>query len=161
MMDRRTFTFATLLGLGTAGAAHAGGMPQAAAPAGLRATWSVARKGSRVLATLTLHNEGAEAIDVAVTRGSQPGPWVTARAADEELPRILTDLERRDMMSRMGPLPQYEPVLAGKSQEIGTYTFQLSDPDTEEVTLELMVSAGEDVVDLPTQRVRLDGKPAT
>jgi hypothetical protein len=161
MMDRRTFTFATLLGIGTAATAHAGARPQAASSAELRATWAVKRKGSQLLASLTLHNDGTEPVDVAVTRGSQPGAWVVARVDGEEVTRVLTDLERRDVMTRIGPMPKYEPVLAGRSREIGTYTYQLSDPDSAEVELEVIVDTGMDVVNLPTQRIPIDGKPAT
>lgn len=152
MMDRRTFTFATLLGLGAAAPAAAGGLPQAVDAPPLRASWSLERKGSQLLATLTLHNEGAAPVDVAVSRGRLPGPWVRARVGEEELAPVHTELEMRDLMSRIGPMPKFEAVLAGRAKEVGTYVFQLSDPDTAEVALEAMVSTQDGVVEI-LQRV--------
>lgn len=157
MMDRRTFTFASLVGLGTASAATAG-IPEADSAHGLRASWAVARKGPLLKATLTLHNDGAEALDVMVARGSRPGPQVAARLGGEDLPEVLTDLERREWMSRIGPRPKFDALAAGRSKEIGTYTFQLTDPDVREVELSVGVTTGDDHVQLPAQTVRIGGK---
>ncbi len=89
------------------------------------ARWSHEIKGNELLVKLTLVNTNSEPVDVVVTRGKQPGPWVQASVDGMSLERILTKAEMSGEMSRMGPMPQWAPVAAGKEILAGTYRFAL------------------------------------
>ena len=131
--DRRTFTFASLgLALATAARAQAPNEPPAAAgpsPTPVAARWALARSGRDVVATLTLANTGAEPIEVLSAIGSRPGPSVVAYLEidgdDLELPQVTAPPDRRELISRMGPRPQWAPIAAGEQLAIPAYTFSL------------------------------------
>jgi hypothetical protein len=96
---------------------------------GFGAEWSFEVKGNALLVTLAVRNEGSRSADVQVRRGSGPGAFLTARAGDavdaEILRPIVSDQQmRQEMMSRMGPMPVYEPVAAGQSTVVGTWRFE-------------------------------------
>lgn len=87
--------------------------------------WSHEIKGGELLVKLTLVNANTEAVDVVVSRGKQPGPWVQASVDGTTLERILTKAEMSGEMSRMGPMPAWAPVAPGKEILAGTYRFAL------------------------------------
>lgn len=89
------------------------------------ARWSHAIKGKELHVTLTLVNANTEPVDVVVSRGKQPGPWVQASVDGTSLERILTKTEMQGEMSRMGPMPAWAPVAPGKEILAGTYRFAL------------------------------------
>ena len=89
------------------------------------ARWSHEIKGNELLLKLTLVNTNAEPVNVVVTRGKQPGPWVQASVDGTSLERILTKTEMSAEMSRMSPMPAWAPVAPGKELLAGTYRFAL------------------------------------
>ena len=162
MLDRRTFTFATLLAAAGPAAAAAPSQLVPAPDGAFAGTWKVTRKGDKLRITLTVHNRSDRAADVQVQWGHQPGAAVLAYAEGAELTRVLTDVERRDVMSRVGPRPVFAAVPAGQSVELAPYLFQLADPDTVEVVVTATVETDRGSVALAEQVLRLDGaEPAT
>ncbi|MEZ4241125.1 MAG: hypothetical protein R3F59_34190 [Myxococcota bacterium] len=163
MLDRRSFTFGSLLALGGTAAAAEPPIPelqQAPPAARLRATWALAERGERLLATLTLHNDGREPIDVMVARGSLPGPFVQATVDGEPLTMDLSKAKRRDLMSRVGPVPRFEAIAAGGEAKVG-FAFALAAPlDGRPVDLLLMVSYGEDWAEWQDEQRVSVGSPA-
>lgn len=147
MTNRRTFTFASL-GLAVSTAAR-GAIPelepqlqQAPAPApSLSASWSLSKDKDELVAKLTLANLSRDPVDVLAARGSSPAPDVTAflevDGEDIELSRAFTDVDRRDLMSRMGPRPRWEPVASNGKVQIGEYRFSLP-PDVGPETVRLV-----------------------
>jgi hypothetical protein len=130
-MNRRTFTFAALALAGTASAAEPQGAQAVAPAAPVEGRWSVKAVPGELTVTLGLVNPGSEPVDVLAQRGSRPGPNLraTLKASGEEidLAVILDEAGRREMMSRMGPVPEYEAIAAGGSKAFGPYRFTLPD----------------------------------
>lgn len=132
-MTARSFTFASLL-LAAANPAFAE-VPEAVsgtlseqAPADslpLSAKWELKVKNGVLIAELRLVNTSASAVDVVLTRGHSLGPGVQASLDDVALNQVLDPAQERDMMSRMGPMPSYGPIVAGGERTIGTYKFEL------------------------------------
>jgi hypothetical protein len=149
MLDRRRFTFGSLVALvsGTAAASTDASQappevePEVPAPPGpvLASSWAVERdKGSRqILATLTVRNDGPEPVELMVARGRNPGARVTAEVDGEPLPPVFA-VDRRELMSRVGPLPRYQVLAVGEAVEIGPYRFELP-PGVEAVTMQAEV----------------------
>lgn len=148
-MNRRAFTFASLALAGTAAAGELdsiGGQAATPVKARVAAAWTVSAKGGELVVKLALTNVSSEALDVLVARGSRPGPHLEAAlqvdGEDIALARI-DEGDRRELMSRMGPMPRWEPVAAGGRVEIGPYKFTLPKGATgENVRLTAYVEAG-------------------
>ncbi|MBX2803968.1 MAG: hypothetical protein KTR31_40200 [Myxococcales bacterium] len=146
MATRRSFTFGSLvLALGAAGTARASDtvakkkpqlkqvpQRQAQAPAphdgppdvGIRATAKRSRSVLKV--QLEVVNRQPEAVEVMVARGSMPGAWLVATIDIDgepfELGRIHEG-DRREFMSRMGPIPRFAPLASGERHQMGPYKF--------------------------------------
>jgi hypothetical protein len=129
MLDRRQFTFASLVTLISSSAAAAAPIPQqqptpkAAGRPSLVPTYVLKRKGNEVQIHVAIRNVGAEPVDMLVALGSRPGPRVTATLPDGAELEEIVEVGRRDIMSRIGPMPHYSPIAAGASVDIGTYRF--------------------------------------
>lgn len=165
MLDRRQFTFAGLVALvsGTAAASDGLPIPELGAPgptptsgATLVPVYAPKRKGNELQIDLVLRNTGTAPIDFLVRIGSRPGPALTVTLADGTALEEIVELGRRDMMSRIGPLPQFAPLAAGESIPAGTFRFRwlASRPDAPfDVAAE--ISTSETVLALPAQRLSL------
>lgn len=129
-LPRRDFTFASLaLALGAT--ARAAGPQQAPAepPApALEPTFALTRDGDELRVALTLTNRSEEAVEVLFARGSRPGPDLQARLeVDGEsiaLPEAM-EVQLRELVSRMGPIPRWEALAAGERREVATWRFAL------------------------------------
>lgn len=133
-IDRRSFSFAAI-GLWLAGDAIAQeGVAQQAAtipevPEGppLTGRFGLRKEGRE--AVLTLAVTAAHAMDVLSKRGSRPAPVVNAYlqtdAGEVELVEILGPVDRREMMSRMGPRPTYVAVAKGVPFDLGPWKFEI------------------------------------
>ncbi len=133
-MTARPFIFASLLAVHVP-LAHANPnvpiadvveQPSGKAAAPIEAKWSTRVVHGELIVELTLVNTGTDAVDVLVSRGKLPGPWLQAEVDGLELERILTVHEVSDEASRMGPMPRYAPVAPGKSAFVGTWHFKLT-----------------------------------
>lgn len=139
-LSRRSFSFASLaalLGGRAAQAAEPSAQQQApipeladpvAPPAAPKVTATLKREGDEVVLTLTVRHEGGgEELAVMVAQGSRPpgNPVVLLTDAEAGLARVYGEVDRRELMSRMGPLPRWANVVAGGSVEIGPYRFAL------------------------------------
>jgi len=136
--SRRQFTFGALM-LALSGKAHAAKpgpklpQQQQARPTDpvptptplLSPRWAVGRKGKELHVFLALENAG-DPTDVIVKWGSRLGPSLTAAIAVEdryqELAQVF-DVDRRELVSRMGPRPTFAPLARNGVLEIGTYRF--------------------------------------
>ena len=138
--NRRQFTFGALL-LAVAGPARAAGLEdlkkpgkkalpqqQAASPdpevtPDLHIAIEPRIEGEYLHLTVSVQNRG-EPLDVMVAMGSRPGPTLTAIATidDEALPLgDATEFDRREMMSRLGPRPEFAPLARGGTLQIKPY----------------------------------------
>lgn len=152
-MNRRTFTFAALALAGTASASEPQGAQGVAPTAPVEGRWSVKAVPGELTVTLGVVNTGRKAVDVLAQRGSRPGAYVQAyvKVEGEEiaLAEILDAAGRREMMSRMGPVPKYEPIAAGGSRPFGPYRFTLPEgAEKETFRLAAQVYVDRDRVDL-------------
>ena len=134
-MTGRSLSFASLL-LTAVQPAFAGGMPVAPVSqaatipevqslTALQARWNLSIRGGELVADLILINTSAEAVDIVSARGHSPGPYVSAILGENTLSQVLTGVQERDMMSRMGPMPTYAAIAPGKEFVAGTYRFTL------------------------------------
>ncbi len=141
-LSRRSFSFASLAALfGTstaraapqaqqqaAGIPELDGPPPSPAPA-TKVTPSLVREGGELVVTVAVHNEGAEPTSVLVAFGARPAeaPVVTLVMGGSpiELAPVLGEVDRREMMSRMGPVPRWAEVVAGASVTLGPYRYAL------------------------------------
>ena len=126
MATRRNFTFGSLV-LAMAGptAARAGGPARTAPPLEIGATGR--REGDQLIVELTVTNPTADPIEILAGRGSGPGPWVGASIVIDDQPFELAavfDGDRRDLISRIGPIPRWAPLAAGATESFGPYRFQ-------------------------------------
>lgn len=112
--------------------------PAPAAAAALTPRWTVEREKGGIKATLALRNDSDEAIDLLVAVGRRPGPAVSAFVDGASLEAIAT-VDRRDMMSRVGPMPRFALVAARAWQDVGTYRFAAA-ADAREVELRAWVT---------------------
>ena len=162
MLDRRQFTFAGLVALvsGSAAASDVQSIPEVGATSGPGAAAAIVpvyapkRKGDELQIDLVLRNIGRAPVDVLLAIGSRPGPQLTVTLADGSVLEEIVEVGRRDMMSRIGPLPQFAPIAAGESTPAGTfrYRFPSSRPDAGfDVVAE--VSTSDTVLTLPVQRL--------
>jgi len=129
MTSRRTFTFASLALAAGASTARAGA-PQAqlSAPAPLGSRWTIERKPKELVVRLDVTNRTAEAIELLVKRGSSPGPDLRASLEVEDGAIALSEIfqgDRRELMSRIGPIPQYQTLAAGAELVLGPWHFTL------------------------------------
>lgn len=142
MTSRRTFTFASLAVAAGASTARAG---QLQAGPDLGARWSIERTKRELVVTLAVANRGKDPIDLLVKRGSSPGPYVTAALEVEEGPIALSEIhsgDRRELMSRMGPIPQYQTLASGADLVLGPWRFTLPEgADREAVSLVAQVTS--------------------
>jgi hypothetical protein len=160
MLDRRRFTFATLVALVSAPAAAHDEIPELQQPVGpspersLLPVFQLRRNGSELEIDLVLRNTGTAPVDVLVGVGSRPGASLVVATEDGEPLDEIVEVGRRDVMSRLGPVPRYAPLAAGGSIPLGTYRFRYpaSRPDVS-VDVTASVLLGTPVV-LPVQRLR-------
>lgn len=150
-MNRRTFTFASLATFAAAAAPVAQAAEPANRPTTLEGRWTGAIKDGVFTLILAVHNCGTEALSVLIARGSQPGADVTASLSAEHDPIVLAavarELDVRELVSRMGPMPKYEAIAAGQDVVIGTYAFTLpSGAEREPITATANVYAGMETI---------------
>jgi hypothetical protein len=114
--------------------------------AGVDARFSVRTAPNRVEVALAVVNASDRAREVLVRRGSSGGASVHVTAiVDGErigLERVMDESARRETMSRMGPMPTYATVEAGKQADLGTTAFVLprgADPSTVRVEARVFV----------------------
>jgi len=153
--NRRQFTFGALM-LALSGKARAdepsdAPAPQAPSPPAapsdppaLEASYEARRVGDELHIDLSLANDG-EPTDLISRWGSRLGPVLVAAIAVDgeqtELARVI-DVDRRELVSRVGPRPQFAPLAKGGRLDIGTYRFAWVEGWPEgEVELTLTVEA--------------------
>jgi hypothetical protein len=168
MLDRRSFTFGALLGLVSQSAAAASGpaIPEIAEPTGVSGRWlrphyRVRRKGDELLVDLTLENTGPEAVDVLVEIGSRPGARVDVMLEDGVRLHEIVRVDRRAMISRVGPMPRYAPIAAGRTLAAGTFRFEWT-ADLTDVPIDLVAKVslpGNVEVELPSERSHMGPQP--
>jgi hypothetical protein len=161
-LSRRSFSFASIAALfGSATSARAAtpdaaqqqvqGIPEldaevAPAPPSARVRATIAHVGRELQLRLVLKNEGAEGLPVLVARGSSlPGsPTLTAVVSgrEVELDRVYPEVDRREMMSRMGPMPKWVQLASGAEVEIGPYRYSWPSGATLPVHASGVVEAG-------------------
>lgn len=162
MLDRRAFTFGSLVALISRGASASSGVEpeEQRAATGIAGRWLVPsyvtrRKGGELHIELSLHNSGEEPIDLLVRSGSRPGPTLDVYLEDGlGLPEIV-DPDRRDLVSRIGSSGQYAPLGAGQSLKLGPWRFEWA-ADLTDVPVDIVakVYLGSDVtVELPARHV--------
>ena len=124
---RRTFTFASLA-LAAAGTARAADLQAQTAAPPPSARWKVDRKANEVAVTLTYVNTLDRPVSVLTKRGSSPGGDVQALLQVDGESIALAEIrekDRREMMSRMGPVPQFVDLGPGAEIAIGPWRFSL------------------------------------
>ena len=94
-------------------------------PLTLAAKWALSVKNGVLIADLTLVNTGTSAVDVLIKSGHSPGPAVSATLTELALEPVLDRAQEQDMMSRMGPMPTFGVIAAGRELKAGTYKFTL------------------------------------
>ncbi len=98
----------------------------AASPApSLAEKWKLSVQDGVLVATLTLVNTGSKSATIAEAYGHNPGTYVSASIDGSALDAVLTRPQELDMMSRMGPMPKFGTIAAGKEYVAGTYKFTL------------------------------------
>ncbi len=132
MATRRSFTFGSLvLALTGPSAARASAGAGAAAGAetklpSLKIDLSARRRGGLLIVDLTVENQEHAPVEIVTQLGSRPGAWLTAAISLSgerlELAPVLEG-DRREMLSRVGPIPQWAPLAAGKRLRMGPYKF--------------------------------------
>ncbi|MEQ1505487.1 MAG: hypothetical protein ABMB14_24860 [Myxococcota bacterium] len=166
-LDRRRFTFGSLLALVAPSAAAAIPelqapqpppqlVPQAGpAPVGLRPVVAVERAPGRLYVDLALINEGSAPIDVLIALGARPGAAMNVVVVDGagQFVALERDIDRRELVSRMGPMPQWAPIAAHHRAELGRYAFLLAGSAPVAVRIDVRVETGSGSVELPTVRV--------
>ena len=128
MASRRQFTFGSLvLALTGSQAARAGGPRQGSAPLPFRWAATSSRKGQVLTVNLTVQNTSKAPVEVVTQLGDGPGAWLSAAIDIEgetlDLAPIYEGNRRRMMMSRMGPIPQWGPLVSGAPLALGPYRF--------------------------------------
>ena len=139
MITRRSFSFASLL-LAASAVARAEGpiaeaepvAPEPETPPGpFEASFVVVTKPGRLSVTMNVTNKSADVIDFAIKRGSSPGAglqaWLVPGEGQEDiaLAQVMDNKQRREMMSRMGPTPVYQPIKPAEVVLAGVYEFDL------------------------------------
>lgn len=136
-MTVRTLTFASLLfaaahpSFAETPAAAANDVPthsQVTAESGdlpLEGRWKTSVKDGVLVADLTLVNTSKSAVDIVVAYGRSPGTYVRADMDGARLDQVLDQAQRGERMSRMGPMPKFGPIAAGKELVAGTFKFTL------------------------------------
>jgi hypothetical protein len=163
MLDRRRFSFGALLVAAAAPAvasASSKAIPEVAEGPRLGARYGVSQKGDTVEVTLTLVNQASTPVSVVWRYGSRLGPAVSVHrvgAPEGENLAEVVKLDRKEMMSRMGPRPQYLSLAAAGSPaseaEVGTYRFTAPEGPAGEIEIQVTVSTEGDIVELPLERV--------
>jgi hypothetical protein len=127
MLDRRRFTFGALL-VAAAGPAVARAEEPVAPRLGAR--WEAGQRRDVLEVKLTLQNLGPDALPYVAKYGSRLGPWLQARrvgAPEGEELAAITVVDRRELVSRMGPRPEWATLAAagsaGDTVEVGVYRF--------------------------------------
>ncbi|MEN0066460.1 MAG: hypothetical protein AAGA48_30265 [Myxococcota bacterium] len=142
MASRREFTFGSMiLAMTGSSTARAGipelDVPQAAPPVRepsgppkIDTRFRVQRQGRRLEVFTTVTNRGRGTIEFVSARGTRPGPYVGAAITIDghrfELPAVFEG-DRRQFITRAGPIPQYSQLLAGQSLEVGPSSFEWPD----------------------------------
>jgi hypothetical protein len=126
-VTRRTFSFASLVFASTPAFADS----HTAGPSvGVRLASSVdvTPRGDVLHIRLAILNTSDVPLDVMVELGSRPGPdlrvFLAGEGEDIELAEV-TKVERREILSRMGPRPRYEALAIGGRLEVGRWTYGL------------------------------------
>ncbi len=143
-LSRRSFTFASLVAALTPSAARASapavaeGAPsvipeieEAGTAAGLKVKAELSLDRRTVTMHLQVTNEG-EDVEVLVAQGARAAGelkmFARVDGARLELEPVVGPVDRREMMSRMGPIARYQSLKRHESITLGPYRFQLSDP---------------------------------
>jgi hypothetical protein len=152
--SRRQFTFGALM-LALSGKARASDTPPSKTLA-LAPRYSARRVGQELLVDLSLVNQG-DATEVIHRWGSRLAPGMTAVVRVDGRPTELAqvvDLDRRELVSRMGPRPQFAPLAVDATLDVGTYRFAWVDGLPEgTVQLALTVETADGMVELAAQDV--------
>jgi hypothetical protein len=127
MTSRRTFTFASLA-LAAAGTARAADLQaqSAAPPAAHR--WKIERRSTEISVTLAFVNTAGRPVSILTKQGSRPGGEMQAALEVDGESIALAEVrehDRREMMSRMGPIPQFVDVAPGAEIALGPWRFSL------------------------------------
>lgn len=164
MLDRRRFTFGMLLGLGASAATAA----IAAEQQRLSARYTIAQSGGKAIeVTLVLTNVSGEPLSIVSSRGSQPGPYVTAArvgAPEGEQLAPIIDVDRKELFSRIGPRPTFMTLAAGAEMTFGPYRYETPEGQAQRVVLtsQIQVGNGEfepyEMLSLPAQTLDVSKK---
>jgi hypothetical protein len=134
-LSRRGFTFASLIAAISPAASAAEPSPSTipeldeppAPGARLQVSAAVTRRGETLEVTLQVANRG-EAVDLLVAEGSRPAsrPEVFALVDADRVPLapILGERDRREMLSRIGPLPRFQTLEPEATIALGPHAFQ-------------------------------------
>jgi hypothetical protein len=166
-LSRRAFTFASLAATFGAKLAHAEA-PQAQAPnappptipevdepvaaepaqSQFAASATLVPVGrGQVELSLQIKNKGGKT-SVLVARGSRPAAdpvvVVNVNGAPVELTRVQTEVDRREFMSRMGPVPRFADVKANETFALGPWRFALPEGAVAPATVRFSLLAGKD-----------------
>ncbi len=99
-------------------------------PPELKIALDARHKGSHLVVELGVENLGPAPVELVVRWGSRPGVTLAAQieVAGEplELAAVLEG-DRREFISRLGPIPEWAPLAAGKSLKMGPYRFSWPD----------------------------------
>jgi len=134
VLGRRAFTFGSLAALILPSVALAdvpeveAATPPDSKKEGLDARFSVNKNGdANLVIGTTLVNQGKKPMDVIVGRGSRPGPYLRAFLDGGEPTELadVTPYDRRDMISRMGPMPVWQTLASGGEVVLKPYLFAL------------------------------------
>jgi hypothetical protein len=162
MLDRRRFSFGMLLGVGAAGSAFAGSpTQQASAPArgpALTGRYGAAQPSHKSLEVkLFLTNTSGDKMSLVHMRGSRPGPWIAAErpgAPEGEQLAPIIEVDRKELMSRVGPRPTFIALAAGAELEVGPYRFETPEGQLDSVRLSATVETSDyETIELPPQIV--------
>lgn len=136
MATRRSFTFGSLVLALTGPSLARAEEPQRQAavappraqpePPRLKIHLDARRKGQVLLADVRVENLQREPVDLVVRWGSRPGVHLDAAISVAGEPLGLAAVlegDRREFMSRLGPVPEWAPLAGGKSLKMGPYKF--------------------------------------
>lgn len=164
MLDRRKFTFGMLLGAAASASTAASANPEQKAPQAerFRARYAATSAGKTVEITLALVNLSSEPVSVVSRRGSQPGAGLSVArvgAPDGEQLAPIINVDRKELVSRIGPRPIFETLAAGAEMSFGPYQFASPEGAPEEIVISSWVEvAPYETVEIPPQTIRLSGK---
>ncbi|MCB9685100.1 MAG: hypothetical protein H6738_07245 [Alphaproteobacteria bacterium] len=168
-LSRRSFTFASLVAAMSPRVAHAGkrshdAIPEveeaqqqvlaqadpSAAPRAFEVKVQSSVERGVIEVSLHLTNVSDERIDVMSKVGSRSAGDVRILAEVDGqsvyLQHVLSDVDRREMMSRMGPLPRFEAVKPKASLVMGPYRFTVPQGARPPFTLDVSIVTSADEV---------------